>query len=196
MPVPEIVDTTSKFLHVLSAIGLVGGGLVQVLAGFRLRAATTTRDLATWAAFTRSAGLVIVTSAVLSLMTGGHLAGAVWGGDAGGFANPFITLGVAGLLLLAPIGPMLGGARLRRLGEAAEAAPEGPADRGLRDAATEPVLWGAVHSLVGVGTGLVALMVYKPGWLGGTILLVVTFVLGWLAGHLVARASTPTPAVR
>jgi hypothetical protein len=199
-----VIDTTSLFLHVLAAIGLVGGGLVQVLAGERVRTASTTGDLVAWAGFARRAGLLIVGAAVLSLMTGGHLAGAVWGGAAGGFANPFITLGVAGLLLLAPIGPMIGGARLRRLVDAAHTAGEGPVPAALRDDARSPALWGPVHSLVGVGVGLVALMVYKPTWVGGAVLLVVTFALGWLAGVVVARragtgvtaASTSTRATR
>ena len=182
-----MIDTTSLFLHVLAAVGLLGGGLVQLLAGERVRAATTTADLASWAGFARRAGLLIVGAAVLSLLTGGHLAGAVWGGDAGGFSNPFITLGVVGLLLLAPIGPMVGGARLRRLVDAAHAAGDGPVPTDLRADASSPALWGPVHSLVGVGTGLVALMVYKPGWIGGVAILLGTFALGWLAGVVAAR---------
>lgn len=191
-----MIDTTSLFLHVLAAIGLVGGGLVQVLAGERVRTASTTVELAAWAGFARRAGLLIVGAAVLSLATGGHLAGAVWGGAAGGFANPFITLGVAGLLLLAPIGPMVGGARLRRLVDAAHDAGDGPVPAELVDDARSPALWGPVHSLVGVGIGLVALMVYKPTWVGGAATLLVTFALGWLAGVVSARragtVATPT----
>ncbi|HSK24146.1 MAG TPA: hypothetical protein VK906_13255 [Egicoccus sp.] len=186
-----MIDTTSLFLHVLAAIGMVGGGIVQVLAGARLRAATTGRDIATWAGFTRSAGLIIAVAAVLSLLTGGHLAGAVWGGDAGGFANPFITLGVVGLLVLAPIGPMVGGARLRRLAAGAGAAGDGAASSDLRAQANAPALWGPVHSLVGVGIGLVGLMVYKPGWAVGTLLLLLTFAAGWLAGVVAARGTQP-----
>lgn len=182
-----VIDTTSLFLHVLAAIGLVGGGLVQVLAGARVRGATTATDLVAWAGFARRAGLVIAASAVLSLATGGHLAGAVWGGAAGGFANPFITLGVVGLVLMAPVGPMVGGARLRRLTEAGRTAGDGTLPAEVRAAAASPALWGPVHSLVGVGIGLVALMVYKPGWVAGALLLVATFGLGWIAGVITAR---------
>jgi hypothetical protein len=187
-----VIDTTSLFLHVLAAIGLVGGGIVQVLAGTRVRAATTGQELAVWARFARSAGVLIVASAVLSLLTGGHLAGAVWGGERGGFANPFITLGVVGLLLLAPVGPMIGGAKLRRLAEAAGKVGTSPTPPGLRNDAVAPALWGPVHSLVGVGVGLVALMVYKPGWVAGTVLLLVTFAAGWLAGSVLASRSPAT----
>lgn len=185
-----MIDTTSLFLHVLAAIGIVGGGIVQVLGGFRVRAATTTRDIAMWATFTRSAGLLITAAAAVSLLTGGHLAGAVWGKEAGGFSNPFITLGLVGLLLLAPVGPMIGGARLRRLVVAAERA-DGHAPASLRAEASAPLLWGPVHSLVGVGVGLVALMVYKPTWLNGVLVLALTFAGGWLAGVVLA-ARTPT----
>lgn len=183
----EPVNTASLFLHVLAAAGIVSGGVVQVLAGTRVRAATTTTELATWAGFARSAGLLIAASALLSLLTGGHLAGAVWGGDAGGFSNPFITLGILGLLLLAPVGPMMGGARLRRLvADAGQA--EGPVSSELRSAATTPALWGPVHSLLGVAVGLIGLMVYKPGWGGGIAWLLLTFAIGWGVGVAVSRA--------
>ena len=182
-----MVDTTSLFLHVLAAAGMVGGGIAQVLAGTRVRAAATADVLVAWAGFTRQAGLVIAGSAVVSLLTGGHLAGAVWTTEeVSGFSFPFITLGVAGLLLLAPIGPMVGGARLRRLTAAAEPLGDQPVTGELRDQATSAGLWGPVHSLVGVAIGLVALMTYKPDWAAGAALLLVTFALGWAAGHLAA----------
>lgn len=182
-----MIDTTSLFLHVLAAIGMVGGGVMQVLAGARVRAADAASEIASWARFARSAGLLIAGSAVLSLLTGGHLAGAVWTTDErSGFAYPFITLGAVGLVLLAPIGPMVGGARLRRVVALAER-EQGEASSELRDAAGSPAMWGAVHSLVGVGVGFVALMVYKPGWVGGSVLLLATFAIGWLVGHVVAR---------
>jgi hypothetical protein len=187
-----VIDTSSLFLHVLAAIGILGGGIVQVLAGVRVRAATTGRDIATWARFARSAGLLIVASAVVSLMTGGHLAGAVWTTEASsGFSQPFIALGVVGLLLLAPVGPMIGGARLRRLTEAAESIGAETAPSSLLTQARAARLWGPIHSLVGVGVGLVALMIYKPSWVTGALLLLITFAIGWVAGSVLAsRAAT------
>lgn len=170
-------------------MGMVAGGLIQVLAGARVRAAVTGRDLVLWATITRQAGWLIAGAAVVSLLTGGHLAGAVWTTEAtSGFSYPFITLGAVGLVVLAPIGPMLGGARLRRLiSEAEEVGDAAVADR-LRRQASAPSLWGPIHSLVGVAVGFVALMTYKPGWVAGTVLLLVTFALGWGAGTAVARS--------
>lgn len=182
--IQPMIDTSSLFLHVLAAIGIVGGGICQVLAGARVRAATTGRDIAMWAQFARSAGLLIAGSAVVSLLTGGHLAGAVWGDERGGFANPFITLGLVGLLVLAPVGPMIGGARLRRLVGTADAIGDAAAPTSLRADACASALWGPVHSLVGVGVGLVALMIYKPSWLIGALVLVLTFAAGWAAGSV------------
>ena len=185
-----MIDTTSLYLHVLAAIGLLGGGVVQLLAGFRLRAAETARDVAMWARFTRSAGPLTLGSAVVSLATGGHLAGAVWTTDArSGFSYPFITLGAAGLVLLAPVGPMLGGARLRRVIAGAVASGENDefAEPGLLRAARARTVWGPVHSLLGLGIGLVALMIYKPGWVTGALLLLSSFAVGWLFGVLVGE---------
>jgi hypothetical protein len=39
------INDTVLFVHVLAAMGMVAGGVVQVLAGARVRAATTTQ---TW----------------------------------------------------------------------------------------------------------------------------------------------------
>lgn len=180
------IDTTSLFLHVLAAIGLVGGGIVQVLAGYRVRAVTTGRELVSWASFTRSAGNLIVISALVSLFTGGHLAGAVWTTDAkGGFEHPFITLGLAALLLLAPIGPMVGGAQLRRLLGEVEAT-DAPLEPATATAVRSPRIWGPVHSLVGVGAAIVALMVYKPSWIVGAIVLFAGWMAGWATGIAVS----------
>lgn len=181
-----MIDTTSLFLHILAAAGIISGGVAQVLAGSRVRGASSGDELASWAGFARIAGLVTLVSAAVSLLTGGHLAGAVWGDDAGGFANPFITLGMIGLLLLAPIGPMMGGAKLRRLSTAGRDMGAAPPSEELRNNARSAGLWGPVHSLVGVAVGLVALMVYKPGWGVGVVLLVVTFAAGWLSGTAAA----------
>lgn len=193
-----MIDTSSLFLHVLAATGIVGGGIAQVLAGTRLRAATTGHELATWARFTRTAGLVIAGAAVVSLLTGGHLAGAVWTTETqSGFSHPFITLGAAGLLLLAPVGPMVGGARLRRLAQRSEEVGNAAAPAPLLAEARSPGLWGPIHSLLGVGVGLVALMVYKPNWIVGALLLLLTFAAGWVAGSIVAgRSPAPEPAAR
>lgn len=183
-----MIDTSSLFLHVLAAMGIVSGGVVQVLAGVRLRASAVPSAIGTWARFARAAGPLIVGSSVVSLLTGGHLAGAVWTTEStSGFARPFITLGLAGLLLLVPVGPMLGGPRLRRLAHAADVAQpdEGPSE--LLADARSPKLWGPVHALVGVSVGMVALMVYKPGWVVGAVLLVATFAAGWAVGAAVSQ---------
>ena len=182
-----MIDTSSLFLHVLAAIGIVGGGAAQALAGNRLRLARTGRDIAVWARFIRSAGSLIASSAVVSFLTGGHLAGAVWTTDArSGFSFPFITLGAIALVTLVPIGPMVGGARLRRLTRDAETIGEGPAPRAMLVDARAPELWGPINSLVGVGVGLVALMIYKPNWGIGAVMLLVTFAAGWMAGNILA----------
>lgn len=183
----SFVDTSSLVLHVLAATAMVGGGIVQVMAGARVRSSTTAHDLAQWASFTRAGGLVVAGAAVVSLLTGGHLAGAVWGGDRGGFENPFITLGMIALLLLAPIGPMVGGARLRRMVEAAGSAGDGSLGADLRERACASALWGPIHSLPGVAVGFVWLMIAKPGWGLGVAGLLITFAAGWAVGVWVAR---------
>jgi hypothetical protein len=186
-----MIDTTSLFLHVLAAVGILGGAGAQVLVGHHVRQARTTADVVTWGQFTRTLGVVIAASAAVALLTGGHLAGAVWTTETtSGFSYPFISLGAAALLLLVPIGPMVGGRRLRRLIESAATSGREDVSAELHDASNSPVLWGAVHSLVGVALGLVAVMVYKPGWVTTAALLVTTFAFGWLVGAALGRRGT------
>jgi hypothetical protein len=184
-----VVDATSLVLHVLAAAAIVGGAMVQVMAGARLRTATTGREAAQWASFARSGGFVLLVAALLSLMTGGHLAGAVWGGDRGGFSNPFITVGLLGWLLLLPVGPMIGGARLRRLGEQAQALGDGLLPAELATEARAPGLWGPVTGSLGAAGGLIWMMIAKPGWGASVVGLLVAFAIGWVAGAVAAGGS-------
>lgn len=180
----DVVYHPALFLHILAAAGMIAGGVVQVFTSARLPRARTTSELVSWATFARSAGPLILASAAISLFTGGHLAGLRWT-----FSHPFVTLGAAGLLLLAPIGPMMGGARLRRLAEAAREAPDGPVPDELRAAAADPSLWGPVYSLVGVSIGFLWIMSTKPDWVPAAIALLLTFGLGWVAGALTTRGA-------
>lgn len=191
-----MVDQISVFLHVLAATGMVAGGVVTMMAGARMRRAVTVDDIAQWASFARAGGVVTLASAVVSLFTGGHLAGAVWTTDAkSGFAYPFITLGAVALLLLAPIGPMVGGGKLRRIQEHArhrDTAADLPA---LQRSARSAAIWGPVHSLIGVCVGLVWVMTAKPdNWLVTAAILVATFAVGWLTGVIVSGGGPPVDA--
>lgn len=183
----SFIDQSSLFLHILAAIGLVGGGLLQIMTGSRLRAASSTDDIAQWSGFARAAGPVLIGSAVVSLATGGHMAGSVWTSEtSSGFSYPFITLGMVALVVLAPIGPMLGGAQLRRL--ATDAAVEGVELPTLVGRAQSPGLWGPIHSLVGLGVSLVWVMSAKPAsWAVTALILLAGFILGWASGILVSR---------
>lgn len=174
----EWINEAALFLHVIAAIGLTSAGVVQVAASVRVRRATTGIELASWARFARGMGPIAAISAALSLFTGGHLAGVAWG-----FDHPFVTLGTAAIFLLAPVGPMLGGARLRRLAAAADEAGNGPVSAELAERAADPVLWGAVYSQVGLAVGFVWIMTNKPGWVATAIVLLATFVAGWLVGR-------------
>lgn len=177
------LDQVSLVLHVLAAAGIIGGGIVQVMTGRRLLTAGDATEIGRWAGFARSAGPLLAGSALVSLATGGHLAGSVWTTDSmSGFAHPFITLGAAALVVLVPVGPMVGGARLRRLAADAEA---GADFAGLQDRARSGALWGPVYSLIGVCVGLVWVMSAKPAsWLATGLILVGTFAAGWLVGNL------------
>jgi hypothetical protein len=178
----EWINQSALFLHILAAIGLTSAGVVQVAAGMRVTQAATGRELASWSRFARGMGPLAIVSAVLSLFTGGHLAGVGWG-----FDHPFVTLATIAIVLLAPVGPMVGGARLRRLADAGVDLGDAPVPSELRTQAADPVLWGAVHSQVGLAVGFVWIMTNKPGWLTTALVLLGTFAAGWLAGRYPSR---------
>lgn len=178
----EWINQTALFLHILAAIGLTSAGVVQVVAGTRVTQASSGRELASWARFARGMGPLAIVSATLSLFTGGHLAGVGWG-----FDHPFVTLASAAILVLAPVGPMVGGARLRRLATAGDDLGDGPVTAEIRSRAGDPVLWGAVHSQVGLAVGFVWIMTNKPGWIATAAVLLGTFAAGWLAGRYPSR---------
>lgn len=183
----SFLDQTSLVLHVLAAAGLVSGATVQIFAGNRLRIADTAEAIARWARFARSAGPLLIGSAVVSFVTGSHMAGSVWTTESvSGFSHPFITLGAAALVLLAPIGAMIGGPRLRRLANDADAGEETAA---LQERARSAGLWGPIYSLLGVSIGLIWVMSAKPSWAVTALILVGTFGVGWAVGVADARRS-------
>lgn len=184
--------TIGLVLHVLAAAGLFAGAAIQVAAGFRVRAAATGRELATWAGFARSAGLVIALSAIVALLTGGHLAGVVYGdSDVNGFTVPFVLYGIVGWFLLLPIGPMIGGPRLKRLAAEGDEVGDAPLPPAVAAAARSGQLWGAVHSLVGVAAAYVWIMEVQPGHVHTGVALLLGLVLGWGAGAYLAARSSP-----
>lgn len=177
-----MIDQVSLFLHILAAVGLVGGGLMQVLVGGRLRGATTPTSIGLWGQFALTASTIVLVSGVVSFLTGGHLAGAVWSTDElSGFRLPFITVGAAALVLAGVVW-FLANTRLRRL---VDRALGGEGTRLVTDARSSS-LWGPVHGLVGIGVGLIWVMSSKPGWLTSVVVVVGSLVVGWVTGLLVS----------
>lgn len=182
-----MIDQVSLFLHVLAAVGLVGGGLMQVLVGARLRAATTSAPIATWGQFALTASTLVLVSVVTSFLTGGHLAGAVFSTpEMSGFRRPFISVGLGGLVVGAVVW-WLATTRLRRLVERALGGDGARLAADVRSSA----LWGPIHGLVGIGVGLIWIMTAKPErWLTAIVIVLGSLVLGWLAGLAVSTRPT------
>ncbi len=182
-----MIDQVSLFLHVLAAVGLVGGGFMQVLVGGRLRAATTVTSIGLWGQFALTASTLVLVSMVTSFLTGGHLAGAVWSSDeVSGFSLPFITVGVVALVLAGAVW-WLANARLRRLVDRAL----GGEDTRLVVDARSPSLWGPVHGLVGIGVGLIWIMSAKPErWLTAVVVVLGSLVVGWITGLFVSTRTS------
>lgn len=182
-----VIDQVSLFLHIVAAVGLVGGGFMQVLVGGRLRAASTPTSIGLWGQFAMTASTTVLVAGVTSFLTGGHLAAAVWSSEeVSGFSRPFISVGV-GALVLAGVVWFLVNTRLRRL---VDRALSGEGARLVVDTRSSS-LWGPVHGLVGIGVGLIWIMSAKPErWLTAIVVVLGTLVVGWITGLLVSTRTT------
>lgn len=182
-----MIDQVSLFLHIVAAVGLVGGGVMQVLVGSRLRAATTPTSIGLWGQFALTASTIVLVSGVTSFLTGGHLAGAVWSSDErSGFTLPWITIGAVALVLAGVVW-FVANTRLRRL---VDRALSGDGGRLASDVGSS-TLWGPVHGLVGLGLGLIWIMSSKPaGWLTAIVVVLGSLVVGWISGLLVSNRTT------
>lgn len=172
---------TMLFFHFVGLICLFGAAIVMHLVGARLRRAPTVQEVRLWLGFARSVQPLFPVGGVLLLVTGAHLAGAVWS-----FGLPWVVVGLALVLGLLPAGPLLMRPRFQGMGKAAMAASPGPVPPELARLLTASFPWAYSSMTTGAALGIAWIMVQKPGWTGSIVPVVALALAGWLWG---ARAA-------
>jgi len=165
------------YIHLLALFVGVGAGSVLIVCLFQLRAAATVEAAAPWGRVAGKTGRAFPVAILGLFGSGAYMTSDLWSWSTG-----WIDVSIAGLVLLALQGPLLG----ERMGKALEQAlhANGPGALGpaARRAAAHPLLWLSELSAMGVVFGIVWNMTEKPGTAGA----VAAVVVGWAVGAALA----------
>jgi hypothetical protein len=161
------------FVHVLSAIALVGSTLFDPLFGAGVRRAETTEGLREWARVMLRTGLWAGRAAPVLLLSGLYLA---FAGDWWGSGWLEVSLGLFALAGVGALGFLEPAAK--RLVAAAEAAPDGPIGADLDTLRHDPRSHVVESYLLPGDLTIVFLMTTKPGFTGALVAVVVAAVVG------------------
>jgi hypothetical protein len=118
-------------------------------------------------------GAVGTGGAVLLIVTGLAMALSVWNLRLG-----WIEVAIAGVALVAPLGPFVIGPRLEAIARAADQAPDGPLPEALDRRTRDPVLAAALQTGAALLLGIVFLMTNKPSLLDSALALAAALVIG------------------
>jgi hypothetical protein len=173
------------YIHLLALFVGIGAGAILVVCLFQLRAARTLTDAVPWgvvAGKTEKAFPI----AILGLFgTGAYMTSDIWTWSTG-----WIEVSIAGLVLVALQGPLVGGRTGKQLERALHDNGPGPLGERARRMTRHPGLWVTEFANLGVVFGIVWNMTQKPG-VGGAIAAVAG---GYLVGTIVALWLMKTPA--
>jgi uncharacterized membrane protein len=181
------------FLHIGSAIVLVGGSIVATPA---IRAAAvrarTVSEVRTWASFGRPFVTINPVTSLTLLATGLYLtaAGSWWNAA---WVHVAIVLWVANAILAAAVvNPAAA-----RVGQAAATAPDGAVDADLDRLRRAPSWSVGSDVMLANDVGVLLLMVVKPGylWAVGAVSVLHVLVHSWreLRSRQLTRTSPPAP---
>jgi hypothetical protein len=173
------------YIHLLALFVGIGAGAILVVCLFQLRAARTLTDAVPWgvvAGKTEKAFPI----AILGLFgTGAYMTSDIWTWSTG-----WIEVSIAGLVLVALQGPLVGGRTGKQLERALHDNGPGPLGERARRMTRHPGLWVTEFANLGVVFGIVWDMTQKPG-VGGAIAAVAG---GYLVGTIVALWLMKAPA--
>ena len=165
------------FLHIVAlAIGLAAGGILLVCL-IQLRAATTLEQAAPFGALAGKIEKAFPVAILGLFATGAYMTSDIWT-----WSTPWIDVAIAGLVVLALQGPLLGGRAGHRLKHMLMENGPGPLSDAARRAARHPHLWWAELANIGVVFGIVWNMTHKAGWTES----ILAIVIGYGAGALLS----------
>jgi hypothetical protein len=161
------------FLHIVSlAIGLCAATLLA-LSLFRLRDARTLDDAAPWGAFAHNAEKAFPVAILGLFATGAYMTSNLWSWTTG-----WILVSLVGLVVVATVGPVVGGWGGRQLKRILQ--ENGPGDLGdaARRMTRHPALWVTEFGNIGLVFGIIWNMTQKPGTAEAVAALLIAYAIG------------------
>jgi hypothetical protein len=182
------VYALAVFVHVVSAIVLVGSTFIGPFLSAGLRRTTTVEGVREWAKLNHDVGTLAGRAAPLVLLAGLYLAfaGDWWG--SGWLEASLLLFTLAGVAALGVFDPTL-----RRLLDAARAAPDGPVGAELDAMRHDRRMAAAEAYLLPGDLAIVFLMTAKPG-IGGSAVTLVLVALTAVARVRLPHRSTSGPS--
>jgi hypothetical protein len=189
--------TLALFVHVVGAIGAFIGVSVWLFAALALRRAQSVGQVRALTSLIQPAAVLAIVSIVLLGVAGFYMAITVWGERA-----TWIIVATVSFLLLTPFGAFVIDPRLRALGKAVSALPDGPLPASLSVRARDPLVGIGLSVYIAALLGIVFLMTNKPPLVDSILVMGVATVLGlalalplWWAARVRSR-EVATPAGR
>jgi hypothetical protein len=176
------------FLHIVGALGIFASLAIEQAALLNLRRASTTAQAREWLSLLRALQRLTGSSALILLLTGIYMMVTRWSHQA------WAGLGLVGMIVMALIGAVVTGRRMRTIGQAVFADDVGgllPST--VRERLNAPALRLSAWARLGLALGIVFNMSVKPGPLGAVAALVVATALGALAAQVVGGSSRTIP---
>jgi hypothetical protein len=173
------------YIHLLALFIGIGAGAVVAVCLLQLRAARTLADALPWGVVAGKTERAFPIAILGLFGTGAYMTSDIWT-----WSTRWIDVSIAGLVLLAIQGPLVGGRAAKKLEQALHANGPGPLGERARQMTRQPGLWITEFANLGVVFGIVWNMTEKPG-VGGAIAAVLG---GYVVGALVALPLIKTPA--
>lgn len=172
------------FVHVSGAIGAgisLGVWLVGLAALRRAQQVEQVRALA-WLIIVVSP--LMVFSVLLIIGAGLAMALRTWG-----LRTSWIAVALIGLVVMAPIGPLVLDARMRVILTLASVAPAGPIPAPLAARTRDPILCTAAQTMAALFFSIVLLMTTKPALAPAIVMMGAALALGLLSSLPLRRAA-------
>jgi uncharacterized membrane protein len=165
--------TLGKYVHIVSAIVLVGSYLLAPVLHGLLRGATDVRAVRALARLQQLAITASGPAVLLVLATGVYMTLAAWS-----FATSWIAMALVLFVVNGALAASLVDPHVKKLLAASDEASDGPLDRSLTELVHDARVAGAMRIVVGVDLAIIFLMVNKPGWAGSVTVAGAGLVLG------------------
>jgi hypothetical protein len=173
------------YVHLLAAFIGVGAASVLVACLLQLRAAKTLDEAVPWAVVAGKTEHAFPIAILGLFGAGAYMTSDLWTWSTG-----WIAVSLAGLVLLALQGPLVGGRAGKQLKQALQDNGPGALGEQARRMTRHPGLWLTEFANIGVFLGIVWNMTQKPGT-GESIAAV---VIGYAVGAIVATRLMRAPA--